>query len=449
MRHPFERWLAEQDLSEEARSLLNEGVDAFMTNAFRAAFIMSYLGFMTVLRDRLLRADMPEGFTRSRWSTKIAKIRNSETWDGEVFTCVQQKTPDVFSLPEDLRLQVQFYKDRRNDCAHGKQNGMGYELVETFWSFVRHNLGRFVVNGSQAAIVEELRRHFDARLTRPGAPTRPIVERMRSALDPTNYSAFVQEVFDLLPIRRNAGRIIPTVEAQYSMALLDEMMNLGLQSLTTEIVEVLKRRDAIGALLRFHPERVYLLSGDAQQIRALWQDATFLGSEGGQRAYVSMLIQGLIPSEEVPESMEALVSGLRGALPSPEHLAVLDGHGFREAFEKLILFDGESNTVGLMDRFTWTREPNNCQLIIEFLNTYGLTDAAVRGIAHTFHVSNYPATLAEALDSYFEDNAAMHIDLLLQVGNEELPTPRYLKTFGERDERGTEVMGEEPDQPQV
>ena len=69
----------------------------------------------------------------------------SGAWDSSAFDATQQQKPaPIFVVPDDLRRQVEFWKDRRNDCAHSKDNKITPAYVEALHAFIESNLNNIV-----------------------------------------------------------------------------------------------------------------------------------------------------------------------------------------------------------------------------------------------------------------------------------------------------------------
>ncbi len=61
MRLPIEDWLSSQELSRESEGLFRESITCYKASAYRAAFLFSFLAFQTVIRDRIVNAQVPTG----------------------------------------------------------------------------------------------------------------------------------------------------------------------------------------------------------------------------------------------------------------------------------------------------------------------------------------------------------------------------------------------------
>lgn len=147
MKLNFEKWLDNSLLSGNSRSLFDSAVVCYKSNVPSAALLMSYLGFMLILKERVMKAKKPVIFPDGIWNGIIENLKNDEKWENEVLNVVRQKDKldkkgdvyqsAVFIINDNLRSQIEHWKDRRNDCAHNKDNIIISSHVETFWSTLR------------------------------------------------------------------------------------------------------------------------------------------------------------------------------------------------------------------------------------------------------------------------------------------------------------------------
>ncbi|MED1512709.1 hypothetical protein [Bacillus proteolyticus] len=88
----FETWIKEQHISEEALILFDEFIKCYRVGAYRASFLMSYLGFMKSLRDRLLKSGKPNLSHIEEWKKTINDLRNDKIWEETVIKTIEEKT---------------------------------------------------------------------------------------------------------------------------------------------------------------------------------------------------------------------------------------------------------------------------------------------------------------------------------------------------------------------
>jgi hypothetical protein len=147
MRIEFDDWLSSQKISATAEGLFKESIVCYKASAYRAALLLSYVGLQTIIKDRLLSANCPSSIPAGQWAGIIRNLTDDDRWDSQVYGAIQMKSPaSIFGISDDLRNQITYWRNRRNDCAHSKQNEINFPHVETFWLFIKSNLAKLVVN---------------------------------------------------------------------------------------------------------------------------------------------------------------------------------------------------------------------------------------------------------------------------------------------------------------
>uniref|UniRef100_UPI0011A5FE16 hypothetical protein n=2 Tax=Yersinia TaxID=629 RepID=UPI0011A5FE16 len=195
----LEVWRSQQSFTPEVDDLFNESLLCYSASAYKGALIFAYLAFMNVIRDRITNSDTPKGFTLKAWTQKKRDVTNAETWDSKTYDTIRQISPaPVFTNNDDLRNQLEFWKNRRNDCAHSKPNKIERGHVESYYSFIMSNLSKFVVNGSKDQIINNIKTHYDLSLTPANQPIDYIVKDLQNGLSKNEYDVFFEEVVLIL-----------------------------------------------------------------------------------------------------------------------------------------------------------------------------------------------------------------------------------------------------------
>ena len=315
MKLPFETWVREHSPTPEARVAFNEAVSTYKTGAYRAALVFSYVGMGLCLRLRLLSATCPAGFPQGRWSEIQRNLNDENKWDATVFDCTQMKAPkDVFFVEDDLRIQMKYWKDRRNDCAHFKSNEIGAPHVEAFWMFLQSNLGRWVPNGSEEDLLDRMVRHFDPNITPQGVDVTPIVKMIPQAVPQTSLRSFFVQLTKRLPrdeelFGSNIDNIISVFDAVFKTQ--DQIVSDSASAFLRENQEILLR------LLRKFPIYCATLRAQPELVRRMWRELLFDGWTDDTPVFAALLRNGLIPDEQIEESVSWIVEGhgARGLWP--------------------------------------------------------------------------------------------------------------------------------------
>lgn len=396
MKVPFEDWLIKQNISIQASELLKEAVLCYKSSAYRASLLFSYLTFQTVLKDRVLEAKVPSGIPPSLWNSIQRDLLNDDIWESKLLETVNRKQPaEIFLLSEDVRKQYEYWKDRRNDCAHAKGNQISYQHVEVFWLFIESNLAKFVVNGGKESLIEEIKVHFDWSVTPRSADYTKIIESISIVVEKPDHNEFLQDIYDYF-----SDKDILTDETvlEFWATLLridGEFSNSTVKFLVDNGTFILE-------LLMAEPILVVYFRDERQFIRSLWKEK-FWNSYRVYPLFITMLRNRLIPQEELGEAIERVsevVSDTHFSRLEQVDVTSLQESGFFEIFKDLAF--GEFRKIR---NFNWARE--NKHIICLYLKIYGLNIDIVSVLNDTFNAHHTPWKLGDAIKELFEEKPSI------------------------------------------
>lgn len=400
MRLPIEAWVAATALPEESTVAFAEAATAFKAGAYRAALLFSYLGWGLTLRARLLAASgPPSGMPSGQWHAITKSLRDDDKWDSQVFDCTQMQPPSaLFIVSDDLRMQVRYWKDRRNDCAHFKLNEISSAHVEALWAFIRSNLGRFVPMGSEAGLIDAFLRHFDPNITPPETDIAPLVRRLGDSIRADRIGPFLNDLAESLTTSIGKFKIRRSAElATVLTASLRGAGRLGAESLAL----LLRDLPLLADVLRRWPEGVGYLAEHPEQVRLLWRTILFVKGHSDLNLYAALLRNALIPVDQIPEANHYVAGNLQGHVPSEVDVDTLSRAGF---FEAVKAYAFEKNMI---DHFGWGNR--NAPLVAWYLQRFPLDDVVVSSISDAFHAPPYPFTAEAAIKAIFAaDPAKLH-----------------------------------------
>ncbi len=398
MNLPIQSWLSTQKISTEASSSFDESFICFKVGAYKASLLFAYLGFMNVIRDRIIASPAPTGITPNHWAGIQSNAKIPETWEKGVFDTIQQKQPaPVFDVPDDIRDQVKYWKDRRNDCAHSKQNKIIAALVESLYAFIESNLGKFAVNGSRPEMLKRILDYFNPSLTSPNESITPIIHDLPNALTSAEYPSFVADVINELEKPHN------TISTILGIGNLDVIRFLGacFKDGTDELRDACKiSLDANDALLigflRQFPDKVYILQNQPQKVRLIWHDHLFNRVHNDFSVLSSLLRASLIPQDQIEEAISLAVKASATRLPPEHDLQTLIQHGYYAVLEKAIV------AGKLRGDFYWAND--NKELIIKYLAENTISHDVADAMYNAFNGENFAWHLAEYLNLFFSQN---------------------------------------------
>jgi hypothetical protein len=414
MKLPIEVWAEALAWPNEATIAFRESCISYKAGAYRAALLFSYVAWGLVLRRRLMTtAHVPNGIPAGKWNSIQAGLIADDRWDSVVFECTQMKNPaPVFEIPEDVRQQVLFWKDRRNDCAHFKFSQIEAAHVETFWLFLRSNLGRFVPNGSAEALVNQIKLHFDANHTPPNTPVEPLAAAISSSVNQNDLDQFFEDLVATLSVQflTKTHPRLPELAT-----LFDAVFATSEPNTASRLARFLKKHeDLLLGVLRRNPSRCAILSGDAPTIRRLWREKLFRAGLDIP-VYASLLRNSLIPEAEIAEANVHIMPLLNGQIPDPVDVHALNAAGFWVAFED---FCFEQRKI---DQFDWGNR--NAALISWYVQSTPLSSAATAAICDSFGAEPYPFSVAEALTALFSTSPGKKQELAQGAAALQKPVP--------------------------
>lgn len=416
----FEKWIKEKSIPKEALDTFLEAILCYKIGAYKASLLFSYLGFQLIIKNRILSSSSPPLFPRNKWNQIQNDLRNDDKWDCAIFDAIQTKSnKGIFQITEDLRNQVTYWKNRRNDCAHSKGNIIQASQVETFWFFIKSNLSKFIVVGGKDELMNKIKDHFDISKTPPNQDIGYIINDIPSIVDVPNYEPFLKDLMNLI---RTFDDSMTSRNFNKDIIAIEKLISLNSIELTNVISNIIKNNDdLLLAYLREYPHRIVIFSEDKTFIRCIWFDKLF-GSTAIKEdfsIYCSILKNNLIPPGQMNETFEHIIRNkLLYNGPSDEDYIFLKNTNFFYKFKEIAFIEN------MIAQFEWSK--NNVNFIIYFLYKFEIDDIIAKSIHSTFNVENYPFKLAEKLALFLSNNEYKKNQLISILEKNGLEKPEKL-----------------------
>ncbi|MBY2229002.1 hypothetical protein VSK93_12500 [Clostridioides difficile] len=323
MKLQFERWCEANNIKGETLKLFNEGVLCYKIGAYRASFIMTYLGFQHELRNRIVTShNKPDNIKDNHWKQIMEKVQDDNSWDTEVFNTVNRTKPDnIFLIDDDIRKKYDYWRSIRNDCAHAKGEIISYPHIESFWLFIESNYNKFVINGGKSGLLDKIRNHYDIRYTEPGKDLNYIVDSILSSVKIGELQILLSDIYNMFKENNKAWVFNPEnpkhdfwdcIIRSESEILRDAMMNF-----------VKKDKDLFIEFISYHPEQVSSYLSDKALARKIWtewitdmfrvspwvDEDVFLEEGGEYSVWIcvkKLLEENIIPQREVEEFLHLI-----------------------------------------------------------------------------------------------------------------------------------------------
>ncbi|MGG4392112.1 hypothetical protein COK01_24810 [Priestia megaterium] len=387
----FENWIKKQDISEDALILFDESIKCYRVGAYRASFLMSYLGFMKALRDRLLKSGKPTQIHEAEWEKTRNDLRDDKIWEEIVFTTTQEKqkidkrtsVSKVFLISNDIIEDMPYWRRKRNECAHAKDTVISYSHVDTFWLFLESNLSKFVVNGGKDALLEKFGKYIDTRFTRPGEDFRPLIEEIISVVKQEDVPEFLQEI--------NANYIhIDDMKTQFGYKFWHEIAYSSNSNLQNAFIKFITGdADTFANFIAAFPDRLALCTSEEQLVRFFWNESLFNRvhsvAENFWEIATILLRSNIIPLKEVPRFVSKLADQISSfSKPNEIEAKELEKHGLFSVLRSS-LFESDI----LISRNSYNNANTNDSKLMVYLENQPLDSLIVKQLNTLFESYNF------------------------------------------------------------
>lgn len=379
MKIDFEYWIEENLQRETTKILMNEALNCYKNSAYRATLLLSYLAFIDIVRYRLFEAKKPPEVSESEWGTNHKLLENDDKCEKIVYDLLARSDGKYFKFSDSIRTQIMYWKDRRNDCAHLKDNSINAALVEIFWLFMRCNIGKINVVGGQADLFSKIQKHFDETYTPYGTDFQYLVNEIHDSIDIGDFQPFLVGLNAFFTKLINDNWFYMGDDTRFFYAILNTVKDRYYDVIKTFIRQ---NENLSSELLQVEPQFLEHYSKDyPDYVREVWK-TNILKCQIG-KAGCDLLRNSIIPQKEINEFIEALVYNNHDCIPSDEEIIFLSNFGYSEKVKYVL--DHITKDKGT---FKWWIEKN--AKFLEFYIKYAFKNK-LKDVIMTF-VENHAST---------------------------------------------------------
>lgn len=402
IREKFKRIIEDNNsmLTPIVRGLFEDSLRCFDAGIYRQAYILVYQGFIQYLRRVLLDAAKPTGYDQGKWNVMQAKLKNEKEFDEEVVDRIKQKTNEkvtppqyaVLDIPDEVRRDFEFWRNRRNDCAHYKDYDVNQSHVLAFYSMLNQYLFTISVEGGKTRLLNEFKDAIDTKKTSPNRSLQPLVDKIMSMVKPEEMNSFFNELYSNFYLN-----------AEYRFfSLLNDILHGSNKQLKEYLIDYMaKECDYLIKFLDYFPQNVGLLISNGNA-REFWHEK--LETSDNRFALIAnMLKVFLIDKDDIEECLEYSInktydkySGSWGQLRE-EDINILINNGFLDALKKTIM------TSDFTSR-EYTMACYKCGFFESFMQYMPISVEFVEVIIGIFSAVYYPYTWAKIYIKYMVDN---------------------------------------------
>jgi hypothetical protein len=421
----FEEWYKRNSINNETLSLFNEGIMCYRVGAYRAAFIMTYLGLQIAIKKRILSAThKPNKMPQGKWDDIIARIQDDRVWDYEVVNAVNMKNPDcIFVLDDNIRKQYEYWRNIRNDCAHAKSNLIDYPHVEAFWLFIQANYDKFVVNGGRNGLMEKIRKHYDIRYTSPNANVSYIVEAIKSSVAKGEIVDFLGDIYKFFSEDLKLWNVFS--DKHVAHLLWDEIVYSEDSVLRESLLEfVRKEKEIFVDFIVEYSDKFYEFVSDEAFARIFWTewiwDVFRNNDKSGFRCVRILLENKIIPENEEKIFVKNMVKKVKSVPPEDMTDMLIDIGYFEELREKLFTEKTYEMASGISSiNFNWAK-------MKYYIKVCGI-DAHIVKILNKYYLKTTYGDYHNGMTEFLNNNKEIKQKYLqiLKENNLEIPTEIY------------------------
>lgn len=398
----FEKWLRNHDVQSEAKELFEESIICYKASAYRASLLFSFLGFQTIIKHRIIKSKAAKDYSDGEWGQIRRELQNDDLWDKKIISLISNKKKPIFNISEDLRDQYNFWKNRRNDCAHAKGNTISYPHVESFWLFIQSNLTKFVVHGGMKFILEEIDNYYNPVFTPPETPMEPVLQQIPTAIELDEYYDFLTQLKSFtLEKYPQPFKVLDDEIAKvwYKQFELPEVYCQALIEFLMEesgfCLDILRRKSSV--IRHFHGREVF--------IRELWRSKFKVSDD--YKILISLLRNKLIPEDQLEEAYEHIFNtidsdvfgtaykwnGMFIDISEIDKLTLIQQDFFKTFYDKA--FVGET----IVDNFNWGNR--NKEIVMYYISQIDLDDKLVNALNNALDSAYPPFKLRDELEELY------------------------------------------------
>lgn len=394
MKLPFEEWSIQKRFSTNVTALFNEAFICYKNAAYRASLLFSYLGFMTILKEVIIKSAKPATIPPGRWNVIIGKLQSDDTWEKAVYEELINGATPIFNINEDLRQQIKYWKDRRNDCAHFKTNEIEAHHTESFWSFVKSNLLKITIEGGKESLLNKFEKHFDETFTPPGADVTPLIKEIDESVIVLELPTFWGELF--AKIDRLWGFLCP-IETSFTQ-VANKVFECCSERTKENLSLFLKQKEHDLIIVGLYPDKINYFNYTPEEIRQIWRKRIINSGSVAFSIYGTLLRNSLIPSTEIREANEHMIDRLIEYRPDDKVTHKdLAANGFGD-----VLFEIAIHKKRLKDWHTWVNP--RADMIGYYIEKYPLREETVEVICEMYSRENYSYWLGERIVRIFTND---------------------------------------------
>ncbi|MEN1938290.1 hypothetical protein AAIE21_22610 [Paenibacillus sp. 102] len=401
-----------------------QSILCYRVGAYRASFLMSYLGFMKILKERLLKSECPALVKDDKWEEVREKIKNDNAWETAVFNTTQSRAGsqnNYYLINDEIMEDIKFWKRKRNECAHAKDTVIGYSHVDMFWLFIESNLMKFVVNGGKEGLLARIDKHFKSIYIDPTSDASYLIKDIPLVVKPSEISELLKEIYDKnISLSFDPDESVRLFWRQIIYSSDSKVYNASLEFIMSE------EKIFCDFMTHFPDKLIELKDSNDEFVRVLWKQRIFSKiyidySNFWELVYV-LLTHKLIPDIELQGFIQKLTNCLSiFSMPNEDQTKVLKGTGFFAFMKKDFFESGNLNKYG-----GYKMANSNSHRIMYYIKNIPLDGVVVKEL-NTLFAGLTSGSFYESMKTHIQVNPQFISDFRKVASENEIPLTDFFK----------------------
>lgn len=387
--------------TEDEIGLFHDSVRCFHAGIFRPAYIMAYQGMMIYFRRIIQNAKTPTGYDAGKWTGLQKRLAKDKEWEEEVNNAIRTQpdpkgTPPVIAIlcmSDSLRKDFDYWRNRRNDCAHYREYNINDSHVMAFYSFLTQYLLKISVEGGMVTLLKEFKDACDTTKTSPKKSLQPLIDKILTMVNPDEMDEFFENLEGMMGYRFNG---------KYEK-MLASIIKGGNEELKNHVVKFVRaNKNVMNELINGCPDLVGHLI-EKSESREYWMKhlrGNGFGTNNRVAVLARMIMVGLIPPAEQDEAMRKVLEhsfdnndGM-GEVSEEEMLALKSAGFFTILKDEYFNSDYTSNNA-------WNCGKNKYDFFYGYVANLPIDKEWVVVLCDIFSQASYPTVWRDMYKQYF------------------------------------------------
>jgi len=413
-----------EKFSSDSKRLFDEADLCYSVKANRASLLFSYLGLFTIIKERIISSKKPDSINQGRWDNILKELNDEDKWEKRVFDELVNSSTPIFNITESIRQQIKYWKDRRNDCAHFKENEINNHHVQIFWNFVKSNLSKITIEGGKLNLLKKIEIHFDETKTPSDADYKYLFEEVETAIEISEGESFFEEFHIII---NEALWFENKKESDIFYNLFNSIENGSLKDKLRKYIKSKNNFDL--GLIRYNPQFIISLNYSPEEIRQIWKvrvNGSNVYKDTKYYIYSALLSNGLIPPKQKKEAMTLFYKNFNqeGFANLPSNTIVRQILACQELLDVIYQELFENGAISDMDYSDINSKADLIELFIEYNHK---NEPKVFKELVTIYESTNPWWLTDNLKSLFKKKPEI-LDRFKEIcSSENIEFPEKLK----------------------